>query len=177
MSKDMKYSKRIHDNEEVIDFLTGAISDYLVHINVNELSDRDSKYITHVYRALNDLERIGDYALIIAGLTEKCIDQNVVYTDAARGELEEIYQKAMTLYEEAAASFLHQYMTMEHLAELTKLQREISKMANQSQVNHMSRMRDGECSAESGLVFVEVLNSLSRVGGHSINIAEASVAD
>ena len=40
----------------------------------------------------------------------------------------------------------------------------------------MDRLRAGECSAEAGIMFGEVLNSLNRIGGHSINIAEAAVA-
>ena len=39
----------------------------------------------------------------------------------------------------------------------------------------MERMRAGECSAEAGIVFGEMLNSLNRIGGHAINIAEAAV--
>ena len=39
----------------------------------------------------------------------------------------------------------------------------------------MDRLRAGECSAEAGIMFGEVLNSLNRIGGHSINIAEAAV--
>ena len=38
----------------------------------------------------------------------------------------------------------------------------------------MDRLRSGECSAETGIMFGEVLNSLNRIGGHSINIAEAA---
>lgn len=177
MTNEMKNGKPIHDNEEVIDYLAGAIGDYLVNINVNELSDRDSKYINHVYQALNDLERIGDYAEILFGLMEKSVDQSFVYSDSARVELVEIYDHAVKLYDEAVSGFLHQDMSRSHLRELLKLQHTIARLTNESQVNHMNRMRAGECSAEPGLVFVEALNSLNRVGGHSINVAQASVPD
>ena len=46
----------------MIDYLTDAISEYLVKLNVLEMSSRDSQYITRVYQTLTDLERIGDYA-------------------------------------------------------------------------------------------------------------------
>ena len=102
LGNDLSQSQKIRENEQVIDYLAGAISDYLVSINVMELSETESKYITRVYQVLNDLERIGDYAEILVGLTEKCVDQSLVYSDQAREELSEIYQNDMRLYDACA---------------------------------------------------------------------------
>lgn len=177
LGNDLSQSQKIRENEQVIDYLAGAISDYLVSINVMELSETESKYITRAYQVLNDLERIGDYAEILVGLTEKCVDQSLVYSDQAREELSEIYQNDMRLYDAAVEDFLHQNIEPAKIGQLLKLYRSISKLTKQSQANHMDRMRGSECSATQGLVFVEVLNSLARVGGHSINVAQSSVAE
>ena len=84
LGNDLSQSQKIRENEQVIDYLAGAISDYLVSINVMELSETESKYITRVYQVLNDLERIGDYAEILVGLTEKCVDQSLVYSEPGK---------------------------------------------------------------------------------------------
>ena len=83
----------------------------------------------------------------------------------------------MRLYDAAVEDFLHQNIEPAKIGQLLKLYRSISKLTKQSQANHMDRMRGSECSATQGLVFVEVLNSLARVGGHSINVAQSSVAE
>ena len=133
--------------------------------------------MTRVDQVLNDLERIGDYAEILVDLTEKCVDQSLVYSEQAHGELMEIYQKDLELYETAVSDFLKQHTEVTQVEELYQHYRSISRLAKQSQANHMDRMRRGECQPTPGLLFVEVLNSLARVGGHSINVAQSSVAE
>ena len=63
LKNDLSQSKKVQENEQLIDYLAGAIGEYLVNINLLELTEQESKYITRVYQTLNDLERIGDYAV------------------------------------------------------------------------------------------------------------------
>jgi len=63
---------------------------------------------------------------------------------------------------------------LDELKRMAKTQRLIRKLTSQSQLNHMERLRTGECSVEAGILFGEILNSLNRIGGHAINIAEAA---
>lgn len=169
-------AKAVEENETVVDYLTDAISNFLVTLNTHELSDKENNYVAHVYQALTDLERIGDFAQNLEYYTERSSDKNIVYSEAAKNELSEIYDNAYNLFVHAVEEFYNQNISIDSLKRLTKLQREIRHETNQSQLNHMERMREGQCSAEAGIIFGEVLNALNRVGGHSINIAEASVA-
>lgn len=169
------HEEQINRNETVIDFLAKAISDFLVKLNIQEISTKDAKYVNRVYQALNDLERIGDYAEIMLGLTDKTTEQGVVYSGSAQEELCAIFDSAMELYQKAVAGFYEQNVSIDELKHLAKLQRNIRRQANLSQQNHMERMRRGECSSDAGILFGEMLNCLSRIGGHSINIAEVSV--
>ena len=167
-------ARQIRDNEEVIDFLTDAISDFLVKFNVQAISDQDARYVNHVFRALSDLERIGDYAEILMKLTERSKDENLLYSESARKELTEIYGQALALYDRATEKFHDQNTTAEELETLTAMEKSIRRMTSASQSAHMERLRAGQCSAEAGIVFGELLNCLNRIGGHAINIAEAA---
>lgn len=177
LNNDLSQNKKIQENERLIDFLNSSIGDYLVKLNVMEMSENDAKYVTRVYQALNDLERIGDYAEIMMQLTEKNVDQSFVYSDKAKAELTEICEKDLMLFDASMADFLQQNTSNEELDHLSKLQKQISQQAAQSQINHLKRMRAEECAAAPGVGFVEVLNCLDRVGGHAINVAEASLAN
>ena len=168
--------KTVEENESVIDYLTDAISEYLVKLNVLEMSSRDSQYITRVYQTLTDLERIGDYAEHLQHLTERTAEENLVYSDQARAEIQSVYDIALKLYDSAVGEFYDQEETLDTLKRLSRMQRDIRKGTKESQKNHMERMRTGACSAEAGIVFGDILNGLNRIGGHSINIAESSVA-
>lgn len=168
------HEKEILQNETALDFLTDAISDFLVKLNIQEISTKDAKYVNRVYQALNDLERIGDYAEKMLHVTEQCQEQGISYSGAAQQELADICEKAVSLYQRAVAGFYSQDMSFDELKRLARLQREVRKQVKQSQENHMERMRRGECSSDAGILFGEMLNCLSRIGGHSINVAEVS---
>ena len=167
-------AKQIEDNEAVIDYLTDAISDFLVKLNVREMSDRDAQYVNRVFQTLSDLERIGDYAEQLLHLTERQEEKQVSYSAAAMQELTVINDNAIQLFDKAVAAFYRQNISLDELKRMAKTQRNIRKLTSQSQLNHMERLRKGECGVEAGILFGEILNSLSRVGGHAINIAEAA---
>ena len=175
LNRQLASAKRIEDNETTIDYLTDAISDFLVKLNVREMTDKDAQYVNHVFQALSDLERIGDYAELLLKQGERTMDSNLTYTQQATEELNGIYSNAMQLFDRAVQAFYEQNTRLDELKRMAKLQRDIRKQISQSQLNHMERMRAGECSTEAGIVFGELLNCLNRIGGHAINIAEASV--
>ena len=175
LNNDVRNAKTITENEAVIDYLTDAISDYLVKFNVHELSTQEATYVNRVYQALNDLERIGDYAEHLLHVNERSTEKNLAYSEVARSEAMELYGNVKELYSNATARFYSQDIGIDELKHLAKLERENRKKTKQAQQNHMDRLRAGECSAEAGIMFGEVLNSLNRIGGHSINIAEAAV--
>ena len=176
LNNEVRNAQTITENEAVIDYLTDAISDYLVKFNVHELSTQEAMYVNRVYQALNDLERIGDYAEHLLHINERSTEKNLAYSEVARNEALELYDNVKELYSNATARFYSQDIGIDELKHLAKLERENRKKTKQAQQNHMDRLRAGECSAEAGIMFGEVLNSLNRIGGHSINIAEAAVA-
>lgn len=176
LSGEPRHAETITENEGVIDYLTDAISDYLVKFNVQELSTTDANYVRRVFQVLSDLERIGDYAEHLLHLSERCTEKSLTYSDIARQEVSDMYDNVKQLYSAAVARFHAQDLGIDSLKHLARLERENRKKAKQAQQNHMDRLRAGECSAEAGIMFGEVLTSLNRVGGHSINIAEAAVA-
>ena len=176
LSGEPRHAETITENEGVIDYLTDAISDYLVKFNVQELSTTDANYVRRVFQVLSDLERIGDYAEHLLHLSERCTEKSLTYSDIARQEVSDMYDNVKQLYSAAVTRFHAQDLGIDSLKHLARLERENRKKAKQAQQNHMDRLRAGECSAEAGIMFGEVLTSLNRVGGHSINIAEAAVA-
>ena len=176
LNNEVRNAQTITENESVIDYLTDAISDYLVKFNVQELSTQEAMYVNRVFQTLSDMERIGDYAEHLLHVNERCTEKRLTYSDVARNELQELFDNVKELYTQATARFHTQDISIDELKHLARLERENRKKAKQAQQNHMDRLRAGECSVEAGIMFGGVLNSLSRIGGHSINIAEASTS-
>ncbi|HKL26672.1 MAG TPA: PhoU domain-containing protein, partial [Desulfuromonadales bacterium] len=41
--------------------------------------------------------------------------------------------------------------------------------------NHIRRLNTGECTVDSGLVFIDMLHNFEKIGDHSFNLAQAVV--
>ena len=176
INNEVRSPETITENEAVIDYLTDAISDYLVKFNVQELSAQEAMYVNRVFQTLSDMERIGDYAEHLLHINQRCTEKKLVYSEEAKEELQELYNNVKELYTRATARFYSQDIGIAELTRLARLERDNRRRTKQVQQNHMNRLRAGACSVEAGIMFGEVLNSLSRIGGHSINIAEAAVS-
>jgi phosphate:Na+ symporter len=50
---------------------------------------------------------------------------------------------------------------------------EIDKMYKTLRNNHIERLNNFICDPNSGIVFLDVISNLERIGDHSLNIAES----
>ncbi|MDE5597538.1 MAG: Na/Pi cotransporter family protein, partial [Lachnospiraceae bacterium] len=76
----------VKEVEENIDFLSHAITDYLVKINQATLPIEDLKSIGALFHIVNDIERIGDHAENIAEAAEHRNDTGVAFSKDAQAD-------------------------------------------------------------------------------------------
>ncbi len=168
---------RIRENEQVVDYLTSEITDYLSNVNSLELPESVSKYMGCTYHVINDLEQIGDHAVKILEQAEQCREDGQEYSAQAKEELREICSLDVELLSDVMERFLVQDITIEQWIAIRKKGRKVIKRVTKAQSNHMERLRLKECTFAQGLTFVESLNSFSRIVNHASNIAEVVGAD
>lgn len=168
---DLSTANEIRENEEVVDYLTNEITTYITEVNGMRLPVGAAGKLSNAFKAMNELEQIGDHALKILLQNEKCVDLKLTYSSEAVEEFRSIYEQDDLLFSESMKKLLGGENTItEEQARETQLV--ISEMSAEAQSNHMDRLRDGKCSFDQGLTFVESLNSLSRIANHLTCIAE-----
>lgn len=176
LADNLDEAHKVRDQEEMINFLNHAITDYLVKVNALELPDDVSEYIGRLFHVINDLERIGDHALNLIERTESCLEKGLIYSETARKEIESIYENSLLLFDCAIGAFLNGELSDEEELRLHSLEENIDQLTLESQDSHIIRLRAKECHTEPGIIFVKVLHDLERVGDHSYNIAWAAKA-
>lgn len=168
---DLSTANEIRENEEVVDYLTNEITTYITKVNGMRLPVGAAGKLSNAFKAMNELEQIGDHAVKILLQNEKCVDLKLTYSSEAVEEFRSIYEQDDLLFSESMKKLLGGENTItEEQARETQLV--ISEMSAEAQSNHMDRLRDGKCSFDQGLTFVESLNSLSRIANHLTCIAE-----
>lgn len=172
-NEDIEPLERVQRKEEVIDNFQHAITTYLVKVSEKDLTDEESNTLPALIHSINDLERIGDHAENLMELAERKIEQKLEFTGYATLELKKMFSQVdemmthvILALEESNPDIAHQALTHEET---------INKLEIQLRENHIQRLQNGKCDVLSGVIFLDLVSNLEKVGDHLNNIAIAVV--
>ena len=126
-----------------------------------------------MFHVVIDIERIGDHAVNFLEDAWKEEEQHIEFSEEGTGELQEMYETVLSMYDMAIDAFVNNNDT--NLEEVDKLEDIVDEMEDECQKGHIKRMNAGKCSIESGLVFTDLVIGLERVADHCQNIAYSIV--
>lgn len=170
-----KYSEQAYQVEEAINNLDRKITDYLVKLSSSSLSDHESEEHSVLMDTVRDIERIGDHFENIVELVDYQIANKVELTEAAETDLEEMFTLTQSTVKEAIEALR---TNDKDLANEVRLKEDkIDKMERSLRKKHILRMNEGLCSGQAGIVFVDIISNLERIGDHAVNIAEAVLGE
>ncbi|MBN2183201.1 MAG: Na/Pi cotransporter family protein, partial [Sedimentisphaerales bacterium] len=157
--------------EEVTDNLQYEITSYLAALSEKEISEEMSSELPVLMHTINDLERIGDHAENIVEIAERKIEQKLSFSDIALEEIAEL----KTEIEKMCDSIIYAMEKNDIVSATSALASEnnINKMQIDFRRSHVDRMAKGICSAESGLIFIDLVDNVEKIGDHLTNIAQA----
>src|SRR5699024_3937637 len=119
-------------------------------------------------RRSSDLERIGDHFENIIELVDYKITNKINLTEKAHEDLHEMFDLTILTVQQAVKS-LNESNREEALIVLQK-EDQIDKMERKFRKKHIIRMNEGECTGSAGIVFVDIISNLERIGDHAVNI-------
>ena len=170
-TKNKKNAEMGYQLEDAINNLDSKITDYLVLISAESISAADSTRHTMLMETVRDIERIGDHFENIIELIDYQETNKVKLTPEAMEDLDEMF----TLTIATVSKSLDALDTTSHelAREVAEQEDLIDKMERKFRKKHILRLNEGACSAQAGIVFVDIVSNLERVGDHAVNIAEA----
>ncbi len=161
----------IEDTEEVINFLNHSITPYLVKINNLDISEQDSAYISSLFHAITDIERIGDHATNLAEATIYRKENKPVLSEDAINELKVMVENIEKLLDKSINIFKNQSATYDEAKETVDIEEYIDDLHDEANANHIKRMNKGKCDTKAGMLFINTITDFERVADHAINIA------
>ncbi len=155
--------------EKKINEMERGISAYLVKLSNREVSNIQREIITGLFNTINDIERIGDHAENIAELSEVCIENRLIFSDEAKEELKFMSDRVMKSYMQSMTAMKTGEMD---LAErVIQREDEIDDMEKDLRKSHIDRLNQGLCVTSAGVIFLDAISNLERMGDHASNIA------
>jgi len=174
-TKDEKVIEEIYETEKSVNFLNEQITNYLVKANQLSLPVQDRKLLGGLFHVVNDIERIGDHAENMADAATQLINDNLSMSKYAEEAIRDMFAKTKTLLQYSLDAFEKNHE--EHLRDILVLEEEIDEIERKLQEAHIERLTRGECDAETGMIYTDVVSNIERVADHSTNIAFSIMID
>lgn len=174
-TKDEKVIEEIYETEKSVNFLNEQITNYLVKANQLSLPVQDRKLLGGLFHVVNDIERIGDHAENMADAATQLINDNLSMSKYAEEAIRDMFAKTKTLLQYSLDAF--EKNNEEHLRDILVLEDEIDEIERKLQEAHVDRLTRGECDAETGMIYTDVVSNIERVADHSTNIAFSIMTD
>ena len=165
---DEKFEK-ICELEKETDNYEDSLGSYLVKLTGVELNAVDNRTLNAILYTISDIERIADYALILAKTSKRMKENEVKFSTAAMEELEVLEKAVLHIVESTTKAFAE--TDVERAAKIEPQDEVISSLIKEIKARHINRLRNGQCSVEYGLVLEDVLTAYQRSADHCSNVA------
>ncbi len=162
--------EELNIREDEIDKLQEDITEYLVQITRRELSDEQAGLVPLLMHCTNDAERIADHTANIITLTKRLAKSKQNLSEGGQEEINTLWE---ILKDQA-----HNVVNALHGTDSEKVnyalrdEKKINELVDKYEKNHIQRLQDGECNALTGIIFIEMLAEMEKIGDHLSNIAE-----
>ena len=159
--------------EDYLDEFQYEITSYLSVLSRRQLSHEVSVELPVLLHTVNDLERIGDHAVNVVEIAERKIEQKLSFSDFALDEADKLRKEAEQMFDNVIAALENNDVEAARAALVNEAN--INKMQMDFRQSHVRRMSESVCSPETGLIFIDLVDNVEKIGDHLTNIAQAVI--
>src|SRR5699024_5459882 len=125
--------------------------------------------------SVRDIERIGDHFENIIELIDYKMSNKINLTEHAHEDLNNMFELTILTVKQAVKAL--QLMDREEALVVIQKEHQIDKMERTFRKGHIIRVNEGICTGSAGIVFVDIISNLERIGDNAANIAEEVLAE
>ena len=171
MSGEPRQSKidKVHNDEQVINHLEPMITEYLVKISHLALTEKEMKVVNNLFDSITDIERSGDHVENMAGYLQHIKDMNENISEDAIEELRNMNNLVRAAFESAICAI--EFDDTKEAKEALSYAEDVYCTRKIIRKRHIQRMKDGVCSPDVGVYFLDIISSMERIAGYAFTIA------
>lgn len=156
--------------ESKVDKICAALNDYLVKICSTHLSQEENLTVTNLLHIVDDVERVGDHCENIAELMKELYGERGQFSEMALEELRDISRHTFVCYCSSMKSISEE--DIEAARQTVREEDIIDEIEAKLRASHIKRLAANECTANSGIAFLDVITNLERISDHALNVAQ-----
>ncbi len=165
-----KKLEKVYAREKSINQFETLLTDYLVKISNQTLTEKQNSMVNHLFYAISDIERVGDHIENIAEAGQMLNEHEVQLSDLARDELKAMNEKVLDGFRYSMSAL--ENANLDDCRKAKEIEKEIDELEKRLRVEHIERLSSGKCKTEAGVLFIDIISNLERMSDHSDNIAD-----
>ncbi len=159
--------------EDAIDAFQYEITAYIAALSRREISGSLSIKLPVFLHTVNDLERAGDHAVNIVEIAERKIDQKLSFSNLAEKEIARLKQEVNEMFDHITEALEKTDVAAAKAALMNE--ENLNNMQLDFRRSHVKRMTEGLCLPQTGLIFIDLVDNVEKIGDHLTNIAQAVI--
>lgn len=171
LTGEMKGKEQFDETEKQINSLNKYITQFLIKLSSQEISETDERKVSSFYHVTSDMERIGDYAENITEYAERMANLKGCFSEHATEEIKQMDAHLTELYKNVELAFSTH--SLKNMAVIEREEDATDAMCKKMQQSHIRRTDEGRCSPEAGAVYLQLAVNMERIGDHMFNIANS----
>ena len=158
------------DNEAFLDKTETTLGEYIVHITEHGLSSKQNIFATELLHTVGDMERIGDHVDNLAEEAEIIHNDGVKYSDESMVEFGHLQAAINDILEQTSVAY--ETEDADAILKVEALEEVVDDMVDAMKANHARRLKEGTCTVERGVSFIEMLTDIERISDHCNNVCQ-----
>lgn len=159
--------------EDIVNNFDSKITDYLLIISKEGLSEKDTDANSINLQIVKNLERIGDLSMNLAEFYDLVYDAKEDFSPSALEDVNNMYEVTMHMLNRAIRIYAEDDFALTH--SISEDESYVDLLEQKARQRHFERMRSSECTTAVGSsVFIDILGTLERIADHADNIARSA---
>lgn len=173
---DLTEQKQAIDHaEEITDNIQKEVTVFLTTVLQMVITPEQASRAYGLIRIADEVESVADYCQSLGNYAVRLAQNKQHLSVQAREEFEALVRGTQTLFKQACDSIAHDHASSA-LGPVSDAAETLKEQANRVRDAHLTRVKNGDCDALTGLVYSDMIVALRRIKNHTVNMVEAGAA-
>ncbi|MFC3419455.1 Na/Pi cotransporter family protein [Salinicoccus hispanicus] len=170
-----KLYKQIKEKINVVDTLQDSLRSYIIDASKYDISPEDAERQSTLLEVSRIFYKVSGQIDEFADLYNRKHRENIDLSEPAQEGLEDLFDHVYKSFKKSIDSL--DIYSPQDLEEVIRLSQKSYKIENKLRKQHVKRLNKGICSTDGGLLYVDLISTLERIGYNARNISETNLSD
>jgi len=157
--------EEVDESEAKLNAIQKQLTRYVVQLSKGSLTGIQASVIPGLITCVNHVERTGDHVKDLVNLAKVKVERSLPFSSIALNDLRDLESLVIKMYD-LLIKLLEGGDTQVLYEKIIELEDQVDIRAKQLVDGHVERLERDECSVESGVYFMDIVNFLERISDH-----------